>query len=137
VTCLDGREFIRHAITEAIRRPFENVQPMLSSKERAKQKRKNQGQSEYLPVQRRISHFVMNLPATAIEFLDAFRPAFQDSSYSTEIRELYGTKMPMIHVHCFTRELEQPRAEEDLLQASIWLLVCHIYLNSPTNRGRR
>ncbi|PVG00927.1 Met-10 protein MET-10 [Serendipita vermifera] len=116
VTCLDGRDFIRHAIIEALQRPFENVQPMLSSRARSKQKRNNQPQSDPLPVQRRISHFVMNLPATAIEFLDAFKPAFRDNTHSTEILQLYGNKMPMIHVHCFTRELEQPQAEQDLLR---------------------
>ncbi|KAF8684462.1 tRNA (guanine(37)-N1)-methyltransferase [Rhizoctonia solani] len=65
---------------------------------------------------RRIDHFVMNLPATAIEFLDAFRPAFASlqSQYREEVKEVYGI-MPMVHVHCFTRELGEDKARKDII----------------------
>ncbi|CAO3664607.1 unnamed protein product [Rhizopus stolonifer] len=44
-------------------------------------------------------HFVMNLPATAIEFLDAFRGLYSD------YKNLYdaNAKLPSIHCHCFTK----------------------------------
>ncbi|OBZ90883.1 tRNA (guanine(37)-N1)-methyltransferase [Choanephora cucurbitarum] len=42
------------------------------------------------------SHFIMNLPATAIEFLDAFRGIYKGQSIPSE-------SLPMIHCHCFTR----------------------------------
>ena len=61
----------------------------------------------------RISHFVMNLPDSAIEFLDAFRGVFAEPA----LREAYEGKMPMVHCHCFTREVEdQRRAEVDIKQ---------------------
>ncbi|KAK4513946.1 WD domain protein [Mucor velutinosus] len=46
-------------------------------------------------------HFVMNLPATAIDFLDAFRGLYHDQ------KDLFNAsaraKLPMIHCHCFTK----------------------------------
>lgn len=57
----------------------------------------------------RIDHFVMNLPDSALEFLDAFK-----GIYATEADDP-DMFMPMIHVHCFTREPED-RAREDILE---------------------
>ncbi|KAG0213818.1 tRNA(m(1)G37)methyltransferase [Mortierella sp. GBA30] len=53
-------------------------------------------------------HFVMNLPATAIEFLDAFRGLFQGRE--AQIPEP-KTQLPMIHCHCFSKS-EKP--EDDV-----------------------
>ncbi|KAG0281780.1 tRNA(m(1)G37)methyltransferase [Linnemannia exigua] len=53
-------------------------------------------------------HFVMNLPATAIEFLDAFRGLFKGRE--EQIPEP-KTQLPMIHCHCFSKS-EKP--EDDV-----------------------
>ena len=67
-------------------------------------------------LRRQISHFVMNLPDSAIEFLDAFRGALAGPG----MREAYEGRMPMIHCHCFTRETEdQTKAERDIKQVSV------------------
>lgn len=55
----------------------------------------------------------MNLPDTAIEFLDAYRGVLQH-----EGRKLNGLyeKMPMVHCHCFTRFLDNDEARADITQ---------------------
>ena len=57
----------------------------------------------------RISAFVMNLPDTAIQFLDTFRGILA----SDDSRHVYDV-MPMVHCYCFTRELEPSMAEVDI-----------------------
>jgi tRNA (guanine37-N1)-methyltransferase len=62
-----------------------------------------------------IAHFVMNLPDSALTFLDAYRGAYVELE-----QKLSGARekirMPMVHVYCFTREMERPAAERDICQ---------------------
>ena len=61
----------------------------------------------------------MNLPDSAITFLDAFRGIFAPSSGSVnDLQALYDV-MPMVHCHCFTRELDRDAAERDIRQVRV------------------
>lgn len=64
-----------------------------------------------------ISHFVMNLPDSAIEFLDCFHGIFSRGASERDLSGIYAD-MPMIHCHCFTRELESDKAEADIKQVT-------------------
>ncbi len=57
----------------------------------------------------------MNLPDTAIQFLNAFRGLLSDRT--RDLGETYNI-MPVVHCHCFTRELEPQEAEKDIREAS-------------------
>lgn len=82
------------------------------------------------PPRNRISHFVMNLPDTAIEFLDAFRGVLSQAKVGRELIGVYQT-MPMIHCHCFTRFLDPVQAEADIREVSLggdWISMAILIL---------
>ncbi|EEB90127.1 hypothetical protein MPER_11710 [Moniliophthora perniciosa FA553] len=117
VFCKDGRDFISHACQQLAHSPFPPyLGPKLSktqARKLEKEARKNASTpaetSPSIPPRKTIDHFVMNLPDTAIQFLDAFRGVLSTPA----LRELYS-KMPIVHCHCFTRELEPEGAEIDI-----------------------
>lgn len=92
-------------------------------------------QSEYNHLGRFVDHFVLNLPATAIEFLGSFQNLYQpfvsttaeDKSNFLEALRAYsiargqkdGTRFPMVHCYCFTKELDRP--EEDICEVG-WFI---------------
>jgi tRNA (guanine37-N1)-methyltransferase len=127
--CEDGHEFIRHAPIRAAAEPLPGFTgpPLSQSQRRALSREQSQEQSRKLtpplqqPPRKRIAHFVMNLPDSAITFLDAFRGIFaQPSSPSAsdiDLKALYDV-MPVVHCHCFTRELDREAAERDIRHVS-------------------
>ncbi|KAK8164332.1 guanine methyltransferase Trm5 [Phyllosticta citrichinensis] len=72
------------------------------------------------------SHFVMNLPASAIDFLPSFiglytRSPVREALGGTDPRTLFAPhtadKLPMIHVHCFCPKFPTAaESEEEILQ---------------------
>ena len=62
-------------------------------------------------------HYIMNLPATALEFLDAFR-GYKSSD-----------KLPMIHVHCFAPK-NQEEADRQIWERSEAALGCRLDKNA-------
>lgn len=124
---IDGAIFIKncHEILQTFISEHENgeiVVPIkLSHHERKRQKMENQSNDNVETRERRqprykkikipneISHFVMNLPDSAIEFLHNF-----NSIYSKVADRNSITKMPWVHVHCFEKygNDEEPTMEE-------------------------
>ncbi|KIY73575.1 guanine-N(1)--methyltransferase [Cylindrobasidium torrendii FP15055 ss-10] len=118
VSCEDGRAFIRNVFRRLLVEPFAPYTGPRQSKTQQRKQKKREGDVEVsptapptLPPRRRVTDLVMNLPDSAIEFLDAFPGVLSDP----ELSELYTT-MPMVHCHCFTREMEEDKAHEDILQ---------------------
>jgi tRNA (guanine37-N1)-methyltransferase len=125
VTCEDGRDFIKAVVARSLREPFPAYTgPKLSIRQQQKLRReraKNRSPSPSpAPLtqqsRQRISHFVMNLPDSAITFLDAFRGVLSPAIGllgRNGMNHVYPS-MPMIHCYCFTREIEPDKAEFDI-----------------------
>lgn len=114
---MDAKEFFQQAVLDAWNNPFpppEPKKPSRSSKAVA---------PPLLPVayaqhqsKKLIDHFVMNLPATAIEFLGAFRGIYKPLQELTGFREeVYvdgeEPRTPLVHCYCFSKELDNYEAD--------------------------
>ncbi|KAK4688547.1 tRNA (guanine37-N1)-methyltransferase, partial [Tremellales sp. Uapishka_1] len=124
VTEIDGRQFIREAAADLYTQPFRPSVPRAELKRREKEARRARADPSLpqpkpkpteteIETERRpqlIDHFVMNLPDSALEFLDAYQGCY------TPLLDIEGfvgeaaCPLPMVHVHCFTRELEEEKA---------------------------
>jgi tRNA (guanine37-N1)-methyltransferase len=107
-SCSDGRDFIRSAtrrLSTAKRRAV--LKPKNS---RARPKAESAQAERIFDEPASFDHYVMNLPASAVEFLDAFRGTYVGRE--REFQPHTERKLPMIHVYCFVakRDVE---AEED------------------------
>lgn len=116
--CEDGGTFIRRVTKEAWDNPFPDLGEVKSATRQRRELRK------VAPIEaalrqgsRRISHFIMNLPDTAISFLPSFQNLFSDLKAAPDFLEVYN-EMPFVHCYCFTRELEYDKAEIDIRNVS-------------------
>ena len=79
---------------------------------------------QFLPVPKFIHHFVMNLPDSALEFLNEFNGIY---SSVPEIRRLEGFKLPMVHVYCFEKfSPDEPEPSDEDIQHRIHNRMCKI-----------
>jgi tRNA (guanine37-N1)-methyltransferase len=111
--CMDGREFIRRATEELADRNVEVVVPqtvngMGKSRSKSPPWKKT---TKVITRPKSFQHYVMNLPASAVEFLDAFRETY--ATREAEFSPHTEVKLPMIHVYCFSgqKETEEQDAE--------------------------
>jgi len=115
---VDGAQFIRNSAADLLKT---NHSVRIFSKPKRAKKAAPAQPAHLLRtlIQPRIfSHYVMNLPASAITFLHAFIGLYSNipSISTSDIRKLFAphtdVKMPFIHVHCFSTKSEDNAAEK-------------------------
>ncbi|KAL9623151.1 MAG: hypothetical protein Q9160_002466 [Pyrenula sp. 1 TL-2023] len=104
--CGDGREFMRRS---ALDLPRSRRKTSKSIRSRSKnQKASQKVREETMEEPSVFAHYVMNLPASAVEFLDAFRGIYAGRE------ELFREeKLPFIHVYCFSQKHDDPAQETE------------------------
>ncbi|EJS43436.1 trm5p [Saccharomyces arboricola H-6] len=108
---MDGADFIRQS-PQLLNHWIENEEnrkikiPLPVRKRHRSQQQQQQQQQQppqplfkELPIPSHISHYVMNLPDSAISFLGNFRGIFAKHNHSATD----STEMPWVHVHCFEK----------------------------------
>jgi tRNA (guanine37-N1)-methyltransferase len=124
VSCEDGSNFIRSVVRRSYEDPFPPFSRPKISKDLRRWKKLGT-QTEATPEsalasrepRKRISAFIMNLPDSAIQFLDAFRGILTLDD-GQDLRRVYNV-LPTIHCYCFAREAEPDKAAADIKKVCI------------------
>jgi tRNA (guanine37-N1)-methyltransferase len=74
-------------------------------------------------------HYVMNLPASAVEFLDAFRGLF--AGREEEFYPKTNKRLPLIHVYCFGQKATDEEEQEAVCELVSKHLGRPITVNTP------
>jgi tRNA (guanine37-N1)-methyltransferase len=122
---LDARDFIRRSVGEVYEQPFAAYTPPLSNREKKaadRARREQRASTEPVPCEpplRFVDHFVMNLPATALEFIDAYRGLYDDlldrhgDAFLVPAR---ARPTPLVHCYCFSKAEDAEGAEREICE---------------------
>jgi tRNA (guanine37-N1)-methyltransferase len=126
-SCTDGRDFIRQS-AKALRQHQRSVsvKPKIKISRGASNAERDQIAAKVVAGTRTyreptsFNHYIMNLPAIAVEFLDAFRGVYHGRK--NEFDEAGGRPLPMIHVYLF----HKPVPGEDEADAILERISKHL-----------
>ncbi|KOS22515.1 tRNA (guanine(37)-N1)-methyltransferase [Escovopsis weberi] len=113
----DGHDFIKKAadmVLEASRRGDHAKVPGPKPPRTAAGIRAPRPQPIRVPVPPTVSHFVMNLPASALEFLHNFRGLYE--GHAGLFAPHTEARLPMVHVHCFAVKGDDAKAREEICE---------------------
>ena len=117
----DGREFIRSSAKALEAEPC-TVDVTPKAKRRSQQTPARERVVMERP--RVFNHYVMNLPASAITFLDAFVGLYHGREQLFEPHTSH--RLPMIHVHCFSTKSDDNIRESQEICARISERIGHL-----------
>lgn len=119
--CMDGAEFIRRSSAQLLRHqavvrdvPKVKIPRDASDEEKRRIKEIVQTKTKVLHEPQTFDHFVMNLPATAIEFVPAFKGIY--AGYEHLFKPEGFRPLPLIHVYTFQAKRESEAEEKQELR---------------------
>ncbi|KAI0974274.1 Met-10+ like-protein-domain-containing protein [Xylaria arbuscula] len=138
----DGRVFIRKAADLVYAASTSGAHAIVKNKrtsrnreqkDAAKTNGENMKSEQRIPVPPTISHFVMNLPASAITFLSHYRGIYAGNEQLFEPHT--SVKLPLVHVHCFAAKAEGEAPMLDICERITAELGVPIKLGDPEVAG--
>lgn len=116
----DGRVVIR----ESYQRLLDFIDEKNGSIKYQTRKRRSKEQDQIteheITIPKYISHFVMNLPDSALEFLNEYDGIFRN--HKKQIKEIENFQLPTVHVYCFEKfsSEETPEPTEEILHQRVF-----------------
>ncbi|KUJ08484.1 guanine-N(1)--methyltransferase-like protein [Mollisia scopiformis] len=111
--CEDGHTFIRSAADNllSLTSTGQNTTTLPAKSHRPRPGAGPPPAPTVLTIPSTISHFVMNLPATAIDFLGSFNGFYAGHEALFAGDDAQARRLPMVHVHCFSTKSDDNLAE--------------------------
>ena len=111
----DGRAWIAEATVEAWERPF--IRPPRKPARSKPNQVAPVAAPSLPPPPRLVSHFIMNLPASALTFLDAYRGIYRPLLELPDFdADAARRSRPMVHCYCFSRSATAEEATPDICE---------------------
>ena len=113
----DGREFIRESAAELLSYPVKVKVKPWSRRRRSRERRGPATDAEPPELLVRpwtFQHYIMNLPATAISFLDAFIGLYKGQEHLFAPHT--NVQRPMVHVYCFANKDKDSVSDGEICQ---------------------
>ncbi|KAH7635113.1 hypothetical protein SMAC4_12596 [Sordaria macrospora] len=129
--CQDGRTFIHHAADSVLEAHKASEHVLIAPKPPSRAKKAPKPEPKRVDIPPTISHFVMNLPATAIEFLGCYRGVYAGHEDLFE----GGKLMPMVHVHCFSFKADDETPRNDICERITKYLGFKVKPGNPDVEG--
>lgn len=110
----DGHDFIRQAADSVLEASLRGDCALIKPTKVSRSSPNPRPEPTRVPIPPTISHFVMNLPASAIEFLHNFRGLYhgQEKLFAPHT----ATELPVIHAHCFAAKADDTTPLEDICE---------------------
>ncbi|KXX76995.1 hypothetical protein MMYC01_206983 [Madurella mycetomatis] len=115
--CADGRQFIHQAADAVLAASQNGEHALVTPKDKSRPQpgsKPTPPKQSRIPIPPTISHFVMNLPASAIEFLGSYRGVY--AGHESLFDDGAGKRLPLVHVHCFSLKADDETPLNDICE---------------------
>ncbi|KAK3985935.1 Met-10+ like-protein-domain-containing protein [Cladorrhinum sp. PSN332] len=132
-SCSDGHDFIKQSADIVLEASHQKKYATIYPKRAKNDKSKEPLPPTHIYVPPTISHFVMNLPAIAIEFIGSYRGIYH--GHEDLFEPTTDKKLPMVHVHCFSFKAQDETPINDICERVTKYLGYPMKPGNPENEG--